>query len=154
MWALLLGEHFGAGFKSATRIRYQELRNHARSSGVASDIPSFLCLKAVLYGLYVFYVCTRKIREWYFGPDGILHQPAQRFQPPPLSPQSHTTGQRRILRIPFLKEQVASLRAGCRAQKHWHMCLALPMNSCTEATEPEHTCLALKHRPKCLLDWN
>lgn len=34
------------------------------------------------------------------------------------------------------------------------MCLALPVNSCIEATEPKHTELALKHRPKCLLDWN
>lgn len=46
--------------------------------------------------------------------------------------------------MPFLKQQVASLCAGCRAQRHWHMYLALPVNGCTEATKTKHTSLGIE----------
>lgn len=152
MWALLLRKHFGASFKSAILISYQEHRNRAQSSGVASDpqispIPTAQDCFIYPPGRSGSESSTLVLMD--FSAD--QHRVSN---PHHWAPWSHTTGRRRILRIPFLKEQVASLHRGCRAQRHWHMCLALPMNSCTEATKPEHTRLALKHRPKCLLGWS
>lgn len=103
---------------------------------------------------YMFCICTRKTRGWHFGPDRLLDQSAQRFHPISLSPPiphhrleenfKNTLSERASLIPPHR----------LRARRHWHTCLALPVNSCIEATELEHTQLASKHSPKCLLDWN
>lgn len=110
--------------------------------------------KAVLYVLYMHQKgCIYKTGQ-HFGPKGLLNQPAQCFHPISLSPPiSHHRAEENFKNT---HSERASLIPPHRlgAQRHWHMCLALPVNSCIEATEPEHTQLALKYRPECLLDWN
>lgn len=141
-------------------LQVSNLHQLPRAQGITQEVqgwpqtlryPSLIGLKAVLY---MFYICTRKTQGQHFGPIGLLHQPAQCFPPISLSPPiSHHRAEENFKNICSERTSLIPPHR-LRAQRHWHMCLALPVNSCIEATEPERTQLALKHRPKCLLGWN
>lgn len=111
-WGLLLPKHFGACFNSAASISYQEPRNHTGTSDVASDAQLSLTHGPQGCFIYILYIYQEDPRAALW--------PWRTFWPGQHSisisylwvPQSHTTGQRRILGLPFLKGQLSSLHTG------------------------------------------